>query len=1704
MHDGGGEVRAANDSVSLEERPGSVQLAQPDVAAPRLPRSYLIAHVPFRAACELLDRQARNWNEEFQKLWVDECQSAWVTDTREALEEFLQEYESYCFALVESLWREGRNSSTWAPRAMQFPDCFRVGNIMLRVWRDDKLGLNMQRCFRALIDCRAPFIAFPLCAAFRCYNASITVQAVVPIERGRAPLYRGDGTADPLLHRPLHDYLSFLFEALNIVPHGVGAQLKHVGVEVYEGSDLRLYILNPTGLLPPVSVSSLGVSGPLRRWWHVVRGPPAHFMQPPTQVYERAAATVHFLLLDALQEVSARRAKAMVRIMHDNGLNVCLLGVVLRHLLSQPDDGDESRENLMRLIGTEMIARAARRVMYHQANIDRAPRNFKTANSYLARTVGALMDPDPSRFLYGLTPTLRKVFPTDGDDAAMQSFLQTTLRENALQITKRLCVLCCFVLNRGVVEQFDCVRSAHNFSSYLDENHESAVAAFMLDPRREKDATLGQLTSLILPYCINQHMRAGRTEEAMRLSRRIVAVRARTKQSFLYFEALVNAALAAAQSGNYEGGLTMLDRAQSGMSITPAVERGMANSGVAVAPPQNIYFLWGRISAAAASGFLRCLYEDCEGARDSFLSALGLLRTVNPTTAEHATYAALLPFSGLIETAARSSAVTIEELLTTWSQLRQRLLPSVYAANVCEQLAMLLFENNMYEAAAERLRDALEIVVLLLGDHSYIVGVLLNKLAFVYYTWDVKRFGLLCNCLLQFAETIMIETKGEFTVSHLCVVENIVMTLMMRGSFVAASRRLTAALQSTSRKTARIPRDHPVTVRLYETLERFKTLFAPTATVIIQRHWREYKRRLELQAVFEVNASLLQRVGRGMVRRRLMLLYSRSEVQLEDFHQRDRDFVIRNFSKPLLRASERLSRKLRNWNGEAQHYHLSDQMWDTAAVTARNEHYDTLEREFHTKVLECIDALRESPHILTPVRDCTTSFVMDNIVITRVATDDVLPRMQNTISALLRRSPTAFFTAGLTDYVEVAGEAYLAQALIPIHRRPQVILGGSVKADQKSPKNAVWAVVDEAFWLIYGHSSDEVPNHTRGIEIVGAMDGLWYLTNCIGFIAHMEDRLDEFMKMMNTSPYQQAIQLFAVNQQAQAVTLIEQFLLSRKWKSDVNKFLAQGFLAYCCGAAGDVKGAAFKRFQVSAEVFERIGLLPLAGWLYYQQGRFLIRMGEYALAIKPLMEQHRALKAGRYHAYYAAHPFLENALWLGRACRNAGRPINRGVITFTLHAATHSEPMELLFETCAVMTQYCLESGELKLAEEFAVVRERKAKELDKASSLRYAKALLEHSQLLFKRGERESCEVSASLLTAAIRIVEAVQPDSLILGIMLNNYGSLLTQLKKLPAAKKTLLNAQRLLRSHLNPEHQEMISWRKNMNVLESRLRRGAALRIQRAVRRWLERRAVTGRLEEEDPERYISLLREQLLWRLRRLAVAESTTRVFIADEENEAFYVLQYKQRRRLGAAKVSTILRETYSARMHIHEEKLMTSLAALVRLEEGIRKALLFLEQGVHATLFTEGIWGLYRSGRRAIIRENHAMRIGFRLCRIDSVQTLVRSDMLRAHSKLLLYLVSSEETVWRKHLRSVNRQQKRALGINISRMLKPSRHSKQRQKRRKNPQRQLEDLLIEEQVRRDGILSKEAVASHDFFFGPLVDSEDDSSETSRCGSLRS
>nr|CAJ2469859.1 unnamed protein product [Leishmania braziliensis]CAJ2470361.1 unnamed protein product [Leishmania braziliensis] len=115
---------------------------------------------------------------------------------------FLEEFEAFAKELVESLWLEGCLPPATCPSSAAIT-CARYGSVLLYVWPDRKLGMWMQRSFRALMECYVPHLSLPLMATFRYFGDVVSVATVISLDRTRAEEYTGNGRSDSVVHLPL-------------------------------------------------------------------------------------------------------------------------------------------------------------------------------------------------------------------------------------------------------------------------------------------------------------------------------------------------------------------------------------------------------------------------------------------------------------------------------------------------------------------------------------------------------------------------------------------------------------------------------------------------------------------------------------------------------------------------------------------------------------------------------------------------------------------------------------------------------------------------------------------------------------------------------------------------------------------------------------------------------------------------------------------------------------------------------------------------------------------------------------------------------------------------------------------------------------------------------------------------------------------------------------------------------------------------------------------------------------------------------------------------------------------------------------------------------------------------------------------------------------------------------------------------------------
>jgi tetratricopeptide (TPR) repeat protein len=1684
----------------------------------------------------VVERSARDWNNEFQTLWTEQVHGEICGfDRTTTLQTFLEEFELHARTLVELHMttreeaRAMRLANTTGLAAAVVPTtvtasatpspAVRYGNLFVYVWPDAKAGMWMQRSYRALLECRASLLRAPLLATFRYFNEVVTVAAAVAFDRTKVPEYTGNGRCDPVVHTPLQEHISLVRCALNLVPdegrcdsgansnssskdqtggttHGSAAggrefnnrpQQKIRGIEVREGMDMRLYLTNAMGLLPPIFTPT---GGPLtlRRWWHLVKHPPMPWGSPATaDVYKRDAAATIQNLPSLLELPVEKRNAQLVELLHDGGLNVCLLGLIALTLMSNTkEELEDTTEGLLQVICTEMLARAVRRAMFSTMKQERATPTVKAVNAYLERTAGSILSGTSDRFKDGLLPVLRDCFWFDGsfDTAPLIARLKYTLHEEPTHVMKRVCQLCGLQVMRGVVTEVLCTASQHNYRTLFSASHEALLSTL----RKDRATYSHSFTcAFLVPLRICFFSRSGRMQEAWQEVRRLLELCGRRlSDKFLNAQVWTMAAVLAAHCGQPEAESAMLiSRAADVMNSIPAYV--VQSTAVQVKLPTYLYYLTGQSYVKTAHGFLLLQQNKLEAAEEVLEEALRLPDVVEPERQYFLGHLRQQAILGLFAIATRSGEAKVRQFDAQWSNELRKMAPTLQGARISELFGSLFFERGMCADAVGRLWECLETTEQLLGPTALRVGEVLNKLAYVYYCWDARQYGLFCSCILHRAEEIMKERAGLYSALHLSVAENIISLFIQRGMFVEASQRLHELRTLPARYTAHLSRDHPAITRIAEIAERLRHDFRPFAIDIIRRCWREYHSRLLVRAECERNVREIQRVGRAYLVRRLMVRLYYGTITPDYIAQCAQTYSMLSFSRPLVAASALFDKDERHWNSEAQQLRLFIVAWDRLEQLTVKTAMARIEDEFAAAAKKYLLEMRSGEQRGVPVAGCSTSVVLHNMVFTKVPAHHRLSTLQACVMRFLRRHLQFFVTAPLSTIVEFPDCGYYVEGLLPLHHQPQFVFtsdgGHGVRHSQPIEDCMRYLVrlFSEANLTVYQAEA------WQGIEVVYGADGLVYVTNGLGLVSTAVHQLDLIVSddTLPQDHFLAAWQLWGEGNMKEAVEMLEHTLLNHRATEHgaVQMFLLVYF-AFARFALGDDDDAAMRLFQRCMTALVESGLPVVAALVSHAEGRAWLQRDSPKLAVEPLMRALRILKKQTHlHAYYGSFYLLETAHWILLASGTREAALEEEVLMWFAHTVEFGEPTLRLFTTCGRFIVYAHRINDTALWQKFVKLRDMRAKELQPAERDRFVRVLQEHSEDLQRRGGTESCKDCAFLLQTAIRLAEAGSPESRQLGVLLTSYGFLLTTMDRLKEARRFLRRANAILTKTVSSASPEMMTWHKNNRVLMHRVRENAIRVIRRAVWRWKERRRLDKKMEETDPAGYRTLLAVRYQRRLNRVVVLEATARVLIAEAQSEEWYRLL----RRQGRMRNDAMLKQTYGSRVQVFDDKITAALADLTELALATKAVMADTAWRIRCSIMTAFVLTGHRLERRATIAEWHRERLFLKLWHIEDVDMVIRAEFLAAFHGYVARCVSAEERAWRRIIQRNQKKTKRQMAKAIVHAL----HRKP-----KSAAADLRSLQLDEARKRERITWREDEDFRQlrdaFTFGPVVEDVDD------------
>ncbi|TPP41053.1 hypothetical protein CGC20_37020 [Leishmania donovani] len=1656
--------------------------------------AFLTAHLPFlTAGADAIDRGSRDWNTEFQWLWEQQLHGeVWGYTGHQEMRDFLEEFEGFAKVLVESLWREGRLPPAVRPSSVTTM-CARYGNVLVYAWPDGKLGMWMQRSFRVLMECCVPHLSLPLTATFRYFGDVVTVAAAISLERAGPAEYAGNGRSDSVMHVPLQELLGMTQDALNLLrgdPRGEATggasdeattpqQRKVRGIEVREGMDTRLYVVNCLGLLPPL-FSTDGRVLTLRRWLHLIQHPPMPWASSVAcaDIYRREAAAAAQYLNSALQ----------APLLHKSGLNVSLLGLVAQTMLAAAkEDLDDTSELVLRLIAVEVLARVVRRSLVRSMGREGSARSLKAANSYLQRTASSLLRTSQERFEERLLPLVRDMFWLDeamGTEPYVQ-LLKRTLQRQVVLITKRLCELCGLRVVRGSVAEIMCQPSHHNYSSFYSAEHQALIATLAQD---ESEYPPAFKTAYLLPLRIRFYCRGGRLAEAWRETTQLVELRSRlTSERFLNAETWTTAALVAAQVGREEDSADLIEHATRVFFDIPAFL--LQPTAPLVRMPSYLYFLQGQAHAKLAHGFICIQRQLFDEAEELFTAVLRLPDVLEDERQSHAAHFRQQAVVGLLRIAVHSEKAKVMQLDAQWSTELRSMAPSLQGARISELFGSLLFDRDMFPSAVARLWECLETTEQLLGATALRVGEVLNKLAYVYYRWDVQQYGLFCSCILHRAEAIMVERSGLYSPLHLSIAENIASVFILRGMFVAASQRLHLLSTLPPRYTGRLSREHPAIIRIAVIKAKLRREFGNIAIVIIQRYWREYRSRAILRDVCESSAQEVQRLGRAYLVRRALLHLCHGHATADGIALAAQHYAMRSFSRPLICASALFSKEQRHWNSELQHSCLFAIWWEHVEQQVQLDERQRLVAEFEAAARSCLRGMRSGTVSGVRVPGCSTSFVMQNMVFTQVPAGHRLSALQLRLTQHLRCNSPCLLTVPLSILVEFADCAYYAEALIPLHHRPRIAF--TVDGHSSGPHAATARSIVSYMMRQYrdaGLTTYRADN-CQCVEIVSGADGLLYLTNSLGLVSslvHQQPTMDVPTLALPLSIFFLAREKCNAGNAKEAVDMLERALLSQG--SDEYGLLGIYFLSYLASArfaSGDDLDGATRLFQRCSTGLEENTAAFLAAHILYTEGRAWLSRGDTTAALGPLLRSLNIYAERiRLHAYYGAFCIFEVALWVLRTNVVWGSKVDVAVLHCVAHAVEFGEPTLSLFLTCGRFILYTQKVGDTAMSQQLIHLRDSRARELQPVELDRYLHVLLQRSESLQRLGGNESYSNCVFVHQTAIHMAEAAHSESRMLGVLLTSYGLLLTKMNRLKEARRVLSRANAVLLKTVAPTSPEAMTWRKNNRTLKHRMQDNAVAVIRRAVRLWKERRRLERDMRAENPAAYQALQAVRFMRRIKSLVVSEATARVLIADSHADECYRLQ----KRKGRMRNDAMLKQTYGSRVQIFLDKLGTALIDVDNLALATKAVMAGAANNMRQSMLCAFLVASHRIERRGVIGKWRASLLAVKLWHLEYVDAVIRVEFFGAFRAFMGRCVAAEERAWRRIITGNQKKSKQELGKTIGRAL--------RRKPKSIPFIDICAVLLNEARRRECILAREEedyrTLMDVFTLGPEVDDDEE------------
>ena len=830
--------------------------------------------------------------EEFEETATRLCLRLIEVDDEEADDTDVSRYNSgsvHSHAVLSSHPETKHRSGSGIPELHGFPQVYRVGNIMLYAWTEARPPRQLQAGLKAILQSNQVDISVPLTTCIVFQGIPITAHALVPLSDS-SPVAFGSGAQ--LKPSPMMEC------AVRQIGDTIGVAMSYLSnhLEVVSGEDGRSYVIFPGHLTPALPNTGPVVGAPRHRIEDLVRTKP--LVDPVSGNLNREVVyrlvfvsddtILHRSVRDAgaqggtPAQLSLRRQRALVPALHAVGLNVAhLINLWVmaydQHVSNGTAAATADRDNFVavfqRLLLVEIICRTIKGQFELQVLSRQLAGDEEELSKAFSKAISTILTVD--RDTAGM-PLSKKAF-----EATMKRFPLAHLDLQREEVQEQLVLHLGFIVKaeRSVIVRHvsDLLRVSVSAApdhtvvsqtsnlmastdgqrnqlkwrpfvkhSFLEIQHAQPMTKAELTQCELTRADVGpkRMFALEYPMYVYSALMAGEADSAQLMLQRLLA---HSKDRFGKdgLQHLRNRFLSL---------LLSLHRYQ----VSKEATRHPTEAGTELL--RDLADAVGKQSLAQLLNVCRVAELDTRVGMDNqaaisrYRQAVAIANHLN-LNPKYAAGLSLRPYEGLLrclalsgdtETKMNSSSVErerTEELVGLKKpilNIARKSAPTNYIYFLLVDFGNQLRAANAFAAAIEVLTAALSICRSVFGEQSVVAVDVLNSIAFVYYSWDVKAHLDECIAILKETQKVCEAIYGPSTAEVAVPINNVGSLMMQAGNYREA---LVCFEKANSIFAKVVPRDDPNFVACRRNLAILRNRIKIKAIVSVQTWIRRFVNR---------------------------------------------------------------------------------------------------------------------------------------------------------------------------------------------------------------------------------------------------------------------------------------------------------------------------------------------------------------------------------------------------------------------------------------------------------------------------------------------------------------------------------------------------------------------------------------------------------------------------------------------------------------------------------------------------------------------------------------------------------------------------------------------------------------------------------------------------------------------------------------------